>query len=302
MAALLALDPVRERDGEDWTPEPDALRALLRNRSVEVTPTVASGAAAARSLAPGTRVFVPWLPGATADETAAAAAGLRERGMVPVPHVAARHLPDTASLDRLLRRLRSEAAVDRILLVGGDVPAPKGPFESALRVLETDLLPEHGIARAGIGGYPEGHPRISGGELLDALLRKQDRAAQAGLDLFVVTQFVFGAAPVIGWLRRMRPAGLRLPVHVGVPGPARIGTLLRYGKMCGIGPSVRLLLRHGRGLAGAARVADSSRMVLDLAAYAAAHPEAGLGALHIYPFGGLERAARWIGSLSPGDR
>lgn len=295
--ALSTMDPVREYEAGARAPAPDALGALLDGHSVEVTPAQVSGGGADRLLARGTRVFVPWLPGAAADATVAAAVELRERGLVPVPHVAARAVPDAAALNRLLRRLRSEAAVDRLLVVGGDVASPQGPFDSALRVLETDLLSEHGIARVGIGGYPEGHPRVSDGELLDALLRKQDRAAQAGLDAVVITQFAFGAEPVIDWLRRARAAGVRLPVHVGVPGPARVGALMHYAKMCGIGPSMRLLLRHGRGLAGAARVANASRMVLDLAAYAAERPDAGLGPLHVYPFGGLERAADWIESL-----
>lgn len=294
---LSTVDPIQEREAGARAPAPDALGALLGGHSVEVTPAQVSGGGVDRLLAPGTRVFVPWLPGAAADATVAAAAELRERGMIPVPHVAARAVPDAVSLDRLLRRLKSEAAVDRLLVVGGDVAAPKGPFDSALGVLETGLLSEHGIARVGIGGYPEGHPRVSDGELLEALLRKQDRAARAGLDAFVITQFAFGAAPVIDWLRRARAAGVRLPVHVGVPGPARVGALMHYAKMCGIGPSMKLLLRHGKGLAGAARVANASRMVRDLAAYAAARPDAGLGPLHVYPFGGLERAADWIESL-----
>ena len=297
MAAMLAVDPVRERDGGDWERD-TALGALLAGRSVETTPALAGDDDVTRFLAPGTRVFVPWLPGAAAEETIAAARALRERGMVPVPHLAARRIPDVGALDRLLRRLSCEAAVAEVLVVGGDVAAPEGPFESALQLLETDLLGAHGIAGVGVGGYPEGHHRAAERDLLEALLRKQAWAARTGHDMFVVTQFAFGAAPVIDWLGRVRASGLRLPIHVGVPGPARIGTLVRYARMCGIGPSWRLLLRHGKGLAGAARVADCGRMVLDLAAHAAAHPEVGLAPLHIYPFGGLRRAADWIGGLA----
>lgn len=298
MVVLFPASPIRGRDGEAHLRGPDGLRALLENRSIEVTPAQATDATVNQFLARETRVFVPWLPGAVVDETIAAAVALRERGMVPVPHIAARGIPDTGSLDRLLRRLRSEAAVDQLLVIGGDVASPRGPFVSALQLLETGLLSEHHITHVGIGGYPEGHPHVSDGELLDALIRKQDHSVRAGLNVFVITQFAFGAAPVIDWLRRVRAYGVRLPVHVGVPGPARVGTLMRYAKMCGIGPSMRLLLRHGKGFASAARVADSSRMVLDLAAYAAAHPEVGLGSLHIYPFGGLKRTSGWIESLA----
>ncbi|MCY4499774.1 MAG: hypothetical protein OXC14_21135, partial [Rhodospirillaceae bacterium] len=238
MVVLFPASPIPGRDGEVHVRGPDGLGALLENRSIEVTPAQATDDAVNQFLARETRVFVPWLPGAVADETIAAAVALRERGMVPVPHIAARGMPDTGSLDRLLRRLRSEAAVDQLLVIGGDVASPRGPFGSALQLLETGLLSEHRITRVGIGGYPEGHPHVSDGELLDALIRKQDHSVRAGLNVFVITQFAFGAAPVIDWLRRGRVSRVRFPAHVGGPGPGRARGLVRCDTRCGVGGSL----------------------------------------------------------------
>ena len=197
----------------------------------------------------------------------------------------------------LLRCLHDEAGVDEVLIVGGDVATPKGPFEAAVDVLESGVLLANGISRVGVGGYPEGHPAISDPDLLNALLRKQAVADAAGLEAFVVTQFAFTAAPVIAWLEYVRAAGLRLPVHVGVPGPARIGTLMRYARMCGVSSSMKMFVRHGRGLASTARVSKPNRMVRDPAGYCAEHPDSGMGPVHLYPFGGLTRTADWVSKL-----
>tara|TARA_B100000676_G_scaffold290517_1_gene324076 strand:+ start:702 stop:1043 length:342 start_codon:yes stop_codon:yes gene_type:complete len=112
-----------------------------------------------------------------------------------------------------------------------------------------------------------------------------------------VTQFAFTAVPVIAWLEYVRAAGLRLPVHGGVPGPARIGTLMRYARMCGVSSSMKMFVRHGRGLASTARVSKPNRMVRDLAGYCAEHPDPGMGPVHLYPFGGLTRTADWVSKL-----
>lgn len=302
MTALLAIDPIPGDGDSNKAPHLYALRDLVSGLSMEVAPGLAHEARIAECLPDGTHAFIPWLPGARSDEAVDAAVKLRKHGLIPVPHLAARRMRDRASLDDVLGRLKGEAGVDQLLVIGGDVATPDGEFTSALEFLETDVLPSHGIMRVGVGGYPEGHPYISNNALLDALLHKQDHAARAGIDMFVVTQFAFSAAPVVSWLEQARAAGLRLPIHVGVPGPARVGTLLRYSKMCGIGPSMKMLLRHGKGLTSVARVSRPSRMVLDLAEYRAAHPDCGMGPLHIYPFGGVARAVAWLDSLTPKDR
>ena len=301
MTALLAVDPMSDDDARE-APRRHALHDLVGGLSMEVAPGLIHDARSAECLPGGTCAFIPWLPRAHPQDTIDAAVRLRELGVVPVPHLAARRMRDRASLDDLLGRLRAEAEVDQLLVIGGDVATPEGEFRSTLEILEADVLPSHGITRVGVGGYPEGHPHISDNALLDVLLRKQDHAARAGIDMFVTTQFAFSAAPVVSWLEHARAAGLRLPVHVGVPGPARVGTLLRYAKLCGIGPSMKMLLRHGKGLTSLARVSTPSRIVLDLAEYRAARPDCGMGPLHIYPFGGLVRAVAWLDDLILKDR
>ena len=52
----------------------------------------------------------------------------------------------------------------------------------------------------------------------DAFQRETDAA------MAIATQFAFEAAPVIAWADRLRAAGITLPVHIGVAGPAKLQT------------------------------------------------------------------------------
>jgi methylenetetrahydrofolate reductase (NADPH) len=42
----------------------------------------------------------------------------------------------------------------------------------------------------------------------------------------------------------LRSSGKDLPIHVGVPGPATIKTLVKYAAMCGVGNSARFIRKQ----------------------------------------------------------
>ncbi|WP_445012356.1 hypothetical protein, partial [Enterobacter hormaechei] len=61
----------------------------------------------------------------------------------------------------------------------------------------------------------------------------------------IITQFAFDADIVLAWLDDLRSRDIRVPVLVGVPGPASITRLARYAAMCGVGASASMLARYG---------------------------------------------------------
>jgi methylenetetrahydrofolate reductase (NADPH) len=274
------------------------LASLLQNYSIEVSPTNQKSVAfAAERIDPGTEVYLTWIPGAHPFRMISTAAALRRAWLVPSPHICARHLENTAQLDDLLDRLVGEAAVDRVLLVGGERAKPLGPFDSTLQVMQSGLLQKHKILRLGITGFPEGNPAIAGQVLNQSLLAKMNYARQMGLEVHIVTQFCFEAPPIFDWLKRMRAMGVNLPVRIGLAGPARVATLLQYAIRCGIGNSVRalsksssfrhLLAEHPpepimRELIAAAPKGDISG------------PPLGITGLHFYTFDSVERTVEWI--------
>src|SRR5262245_4801374 len=134
---------------------------LALNFAVEATRPSADEVAQLREiLNPGTSVYVTSVPTGVAEETVKAAAALRNAGLEPVVHVAARRLKSVEALPDMLKRLTGEAGVRRLLVIGGDTDAA-GPYADALAVIQKGDLRAHGIGESGIGAYPEGHPRIS---------------------------------------------------------------------------------------------------------------------------------------------
>src|SRR5690606_33061705 len=101
-----------------------AVRELLAGASIEIAARELEDAAA---LAKGRRVFIPWTPNLDATAIIAATSRARELGLTPVPHVVARRLVSAAAARELLGELRRHGA-ESVLLVGGDLREPAGPF------------------------------------------------------------------------------------------------------------------------------------------------------------------------------
>jgi methylenetetrahydrofolate reductase (NADPH) len=277
------------------------IQALASGFSIETTPGTAAKVDSFEALLPaGTQVNVTFLPGTRYRDTVATAARLSAEGMVPVPHVAARSIPDLAALEKYLRRLRSEARVDQALVIGGGLARPIGRFDSSVQLLETGLFEKYGFRKIGIAGHPEGAPDIPAAEVEKALHRKAAYAHATGAEMYLVTQFCFEAAAVIRWIRRLRAIGIRLPVRIGVPGPASIKTLLRFAQECGIGPSMRVVTRQARNVAKLLSVQMPDALLAGLAEYQVSDPERQLRGIHFYPFGGFAKTCAWFSSVAEG--
>src|SRR5918994_7621891 len=120
------------------------LARLLRGYSIEVTTHSRSAVDVCRAhLAPGTEVYVAFVPGETHHAVVATAARLRAAGLVPLPHVTARSVASFTQLGDFLGRLAGEAGVTRALVVAGDLEQAAGPYHSSLELLQTGLFPQH---------------------------------------------------------------------------------------------------------------------------------------------------------------
>ena len=272
----------------------DNLAALLDDYSVEVTSRdAASVAAAAATMRPGTEVFVANLPREGADVLVAAARTLKLAGLSPVPHIVARNIAGPRELGDMLARLTAEAGVERALVLGGDRDDPAGPFDAALQLIETGAFQRAGIRRIAIGCYPEGHARIPADALAGALRDKLAAAADAGLDVLLVSQFVFDAAPVVAFAEGLRRQGVAAPLRVGVAGPADRAKLIKYALRCGVGASLRVL-RERSELARNVLAGETPDEILGTVAdAAAARPELAITGAHFFTFGNPAGSIGW---------
>ena len=271
----------------------DAQRELVRSASLELSPRqLDSMGPLTDYLCRGTRVYIPSIPGIAWRETVAACRRLGAEGMQPVPHLPARSTKSPAQLDDRLGKL-AEAGVGELMLVAGDHTRAVGPYRDTLDVLESGKLVEHGFRRLGVTAYPEGHPLVARGELEAALSHKIAYANATETRMWIVTQFVFASAPAIAWLAAMRDRGCPLPVYVGLPGPARLRTLLAYAARCGVRASARALTRQPSVI----RLLKSwspDDVLRGLAQYRVESPGTTLAGVHLFTFGGLPRTARWL--------
>ena len=270
---------------------------FTRNFSLEATrPNAAEIAALAAILPPATPVYLTAVPTIATRELITAAAGLRKAGLEPVAHIAARRLESAAQLSELLAGLRGEADMRRMLVIGGDVDT-SGAFADALAVIQKGKLREAGFEEIGIGGYPEGHPRIAQGQLEAALDQKIAAARAAGLRVTIVSQFSFSPEHILAWLKQLRACGIAVPVKIGLAGPASLAALLRYAKRCGVSASLRGLMSGvGKSLVG--QIAGHAGPDAIIEALAAAGE---LNASpHYFSFGGAVETARYACEAAAG--
>jgi methylenetetrahydrofolate reductase (NADPH) len=290
----VAAEDGRERTGQ-------RIRDLLATYSIEVTPAAAARYGRLADLLPaGTRVYVAYLPGEDHREVARTAARIRAEGLVPVPHFPARSIRDRAQLEDYLRRVTTEAGVEEVLAIGGGIDLPRGAFSGTKALLDTGLFERKGIRTIGLAGHPEGQRELGAPGAATTLEQKLAYARQTGAEVRLVTQFLFEAGPLVAWEHAVRSQGSMLPIHVGVPGPATLKSLLGYARSCGVGNSMRLLTRQAGNLLKLASLSYPDALITALARHRASDPGCRIERLHFYPFGGLARTARWIEAIRAG--
>jgi methylenetetrahydrofolate reductase (NADPH) len=274
------------------------LARLLRGYTIEVTTHNQSAVELCRThVAPGTEVYIAFVPGEIHHAVVGTAARLHAAGFVPVPHVTARSVASPAQLRDFLARLAGEAGVTRALVIAGDLEQPAGPYRSSLELLQTGLFQQHGIRRIGLACYPEAHRRIEAEGLERALLAKLDLVRGAGLEAWLVTQFCFEAAPILQRVRQLRDLGVAAPLRVGLAGPANRRTLWKYALHCGIGNSIRALGTRVDAVANLLARRTPEPVLRELAAAQGVDPGLGIEGVHIFTFGGVASSAEWANGV-----
>lgn len=278
-------------------PPSDApLAAFAAGTSFEVMPRTAAKVESFAAIFPaGARVSIAHIEGTPIADMVATAARLTREGFTPMPHFPARIIADRAMLTDWVARYQGEAGVCEGLILAGGPATPAGAYESSMQLLESGAF--DGFRRLHIAGHPEGNRDIDadGGEaqVMAALRWKQDFANRSDADFAIMTQFAFEAGPLIAWVERLAAEGISLPVHIGVAGPAKLQTLIKYAIACGVGPSLGVLQKRARDVSRLLMPFEPTELVGALAAHKRANPGFGIEAVHIFPLGGIARAAEW---------
>jgi len=268
---------------------------------LEVTPASASKVDRFEDFLPrGTSVNVTFLPGANIQDTIDVSQRLSLEGFNPVPHIAARNFETEYALEEFLDKLVSKANVSEVLVIAGGISKPMGPYANSMQILSSGLLEKYKIKKLGVAGHPEGSPDISSTEIHSALREKNDWAQNSNIDVYIATQFCFEANPIISWEQKIRRAGNKLPIHIGLPGLATLKTLLKFAQSSGIGPSIRVLRRQSKNVAKLILIREPDVILSKLADSIAIDPNSLISKIHFYPFGGIAKTAAWATAVHAG--
>ncbi|MDU8944677.1 methylenetetrahydrofolate reductase [Ovoidimarina sediminis] len=272
---------------------------LLDGVSLEVMPRTAAKIPDFRPLLPqDTRIYIAHVEGTPIDDMIATAHRLRGEGFTVMPHVPARLIRDRNELRTWLHRYRAEAGVTEALVLAGGPKTPAGAFDSSIRLLETGEFEAAGFTRLHVAGHPEGNRDIDpegGTRLVDeALFWKQDYARSTSAEMAIVTQFAFDAGSILAWDERLRANGVSLPVHLGIAGPAKLQTLLKFAIACGVGPSLSVLKKRAADVTRLLRPFEPDALLSDLVTGLAQRSDSLIQRIHVFPLGGIGAACDYV--------
>ncbi len=87
--------------------------------------------------------------------------------------------------------------------------------------------------------------------------------------------------------------GMTLPIHIGIAGPAKLQTMIKFAIACGVGPSLKVLQRRARDVTKLLLPHEPTEVLTDLAAHKAANPDFNIARVHFFPLGGIKTNATW---------
>lgn len=274
------------------------VEAFLQGYSIEVMPRTAEKIPSFRDLLPlGTRVYIAHIEGTPIEDMVATAKRIAAEGYAVMPHFPARIIKDKDVLGDWIARYQGEANVTQALILAGGVTKPHGDFDSSMELLESGLFDKAGFTRLHVAGHPEGNKDIDpdGTNLnVDAALQwKQKFSERSDAEMALATQFAFEAGPIIEWANAIKAAGVDIPIHIGIAGPAKLQTLIKFAIACGVGASLKVLQKRAMDVTKLLLPYEPTDVITQLAAHKAKNPDFNISHVHFFPLGGIKTNANW---------
>ena len=274
------------------------LESFLKDYSIEVMPRTSTKVDNFRDLLPQqTRVYIAHIEGTPIQEMVDTAKRLNGEGFDVMPHFPARIIKDQATLADWIARYQGEADVKQALLLAGGVDKPYGDYHCSMDLLETGEFDKAGFTHLHVAGHPEGNMDIdkdgSTAKVDSAISWKQAFSKRTDAKMAMATQFCFESGPVIEWADRMAASGIDIPIHIGIAGPAKLQTMIKFSIACGVGASLRVLKRRAKDVTKLLLPFKPDEILSELAAHKASNPNFLITNVHFFPLGGIKTNATW---------
>ncbi len=215
-------------------------------------------------------VYITMLPGNDYREVANKAKELVQSGFNPIPHFPARSIKNFDQLKSYVNMCK-DYGVKQALVIGGSAE-PVGDYHCSLQILETGLFKGMKI---GIAGHPDGSPDISDSDLEKAMKDKTPFAD------YIVTQWLLDPKPISKFISKQT-----LPVHVGITGPLKISSLIKFASIVGAKNSLNFIKSNATKAVDLLTPKDPNDLIENL--------KSSTQNFHIYTFGGLKETNKWL--------
>tara|TARA_Y100000746_G_scaffold190638_1_gene170502 strand:- start:941 stop:1660 length:720 start_codon:yes stop_codon:yes gene_type:complete len=226
---------------------------------------------------------------------------IKSASFIPMPHFPARIIKDNKVLEDWINRY-SEIGVKEALLLAGGVDRPLGNLSNSMELLSTGLFEKYGFERLNVAGHPEGNkdidPNGSDINVMNALKWKQDYSKDTKAKISIATQFLFESKPVIDWANKILSNGITLPINIGIAGPAKLQTMIKFAIACGVGPSLRVLERRAKDITKLLFPFEPTNILTELADYKENNPNTNIEGIHFFPLGGIEKSSDFIKNIN----
>ena len=277
----------------------EVVKNFLNGYSIEVTPNAAAKIENFAEVLPAnTRIYIAHIEGTPFEEMLKTAKKITDEGFIPMPHFPARIIEDKDMLDSWLSQYSGEANVQEALLIAGGSKEPAGVFDSSIQIIETELFDKYSFKRLHVAGHPEGNKDIDKDSthtnVNKALSWKNEYAKRTDAKIAIATQFCFDSEAIIKWANSLIDMSIDLPVHIGIAGPAKLQTLIRYSIECGVGASMKVLQKRAKDLTKLLLPYEPTSVISELAEYKSQNPDFNIEQVHFFPLGGTKTTANWV--------
>jgi len=277
------------------------LRYLLKGFSIEVMPKTASKITNFNSILPkGTNVYIAHLEGTLISEMIETSRTLKQSGFNPIPHFPARIIPNKSTLEDWTNKY-SSIGVNKALLLAGSPKKQLGDYSNSMELLSTGLFDKHRFSEIFCAGHPEGNKDIDpdGSEenLMEALKWKQDFSKSTKIKISITTQFCFDVKPIIEWEKRLSLAKIDLPINIGIAGPAKLQTMIKYAILCGVGPSIKILEKRAKDLTKLILPYTPKNFLTEIGNYKKVNKKTKIRSLHFFPLGGILNTTNFLNEI-----
>ena len=275
------------------------LKLFLNNFSIEVMPRTAAKIESFNDILPkNTRIYIAHIEGVPIQEMISTAKRIQSEGFAVIPHFPARIIENKVILEDWIKAYQEEANIDQALILAGGVDKPHGIFENSMQLVETELFSKYNFKNLYFAGHPEGNKDIDPDgtkkNVNDALVWKQKMNERTDINLALTTQFCFDSKPVIKWANELNKNGINIPIHIGVAGPAKLQTLIKFSIACGVGASLKVLHKRAKDIKKLLLPFEPNEFLETLALHKKNNPDFNITNIHFFPLGGIKTTSNWI--------